>query len=206
MGVFYGEMQLAGDTARLPAIVTLDAGRLRVSSGRSEIGDWPTADIRIAEHGPLSVEIKAEGEALILYLVEHHRFLADTESIRNRPEKKVRRERVHPAFRRGAEPDETLAEELKGDISREMRPLMEEARYLLSLIPGGAPLWIGLAAAVALVVFLPKIILGITLLVGVVALAAGGITYADTNLAVRLPDALTPIRLIAIGAIRTLVV
>ncbi len=69
------------------------------------------------------------------------------------------------------------------------------------MVPRGRPLWIALAVFLLLLVFLPALVVGVLFAAGVIALLVGAISYAETSLALRLPEALSPVRLIAIGAV-----
>jgi hypothetical protein len=73
MGQFSASLKVPGDTTTLPAIVDIDAGRLRVASGDHEIGNWALDDIDLTP-GPEGVHVSAEGEELILQFSESEAF------------------------------------------------------------------------------------------------------------------------------------
>lgn len=187
----------------MPAVVHVDKGTIKVQSGRTELGEWKLYQVVIEERDASSVLFRADEEQLILILREHESFLAETAPYR-RGEGRARRVPVHEAFRK---PDEgpTLGEEIKEDVTREVNSVTEEVRELASMLPTGPPLWIGIGAFLLLVILVPSIVLGILFAVGVAALVVGAIAYADTSVAVKLPGALTPIRVVAIGVLCVLV-
>lgn len=196
MTVFYGELQERRSAGRLPAVVTLDRGLLRLASGETELGEWKLHEVAITEYTASSILLRAGDSELVLFLSEHHRFLAETERFR-RPEPK--RRPTHPAFRK--EPDETPAD-LRAEMSREVTSISEEIKDFLNWITSvGPPLWIALGAFVVAVVVIPQLVVGALLVGGVLALAAGALAYVDTRTAVRLPDALTPPRLVGLGGV-----
>src|SRR5690606_28257816 len=95
----------------------------------------------------------------------------------------------------------TLGEELKDDVSREVSGVADEIRDLWDKIYVGAPFWVAVAAFLLLVIFLPAVVLGILFTVGVVSLIVGAIAYVETSVALKLPEALTPVRLVAVGVV-----
>ena len=203
MPVFFGEMQHMHHPTTMPAVVHVDKGTIKLQSGRTELGEWKLYQVVIEERDAKSVLFRADEEELILMLREQESFLAETAPYR-RGESRARRVPVHEAFRK---PDEgpTLGEEIKEDVTREVTSVTEEVRELASMLPSGPPLWIGIGVFLLLVILVPSIVLGILFAVGVTALVVGAIAYAETSVALKLPGALTPIRVVAIGVLCVLV-
>lgn len=197
MPVFFGELQEPGDDQRLPAVVTIDQSMIRLTSGQIELGEWKLAQVVFDTYDD-RVDLTAEGERLMLYLAEHDRFVALTAPYQ-RSAGERRRSSMHPAFRKEEE-GPTLTEELREDVSREVSSVVDEARDLAGLVKPGPPLWIGLGVLLLLIVFLPGLVTSVSLLVGILALLAGGAGYAETRVATRIPEPLNPIRLLVIGA------
>lgn len=198
MPVFFGEMQQRNHPATMPAVVHVDKGTIRLQSGKTQLGEWKLYQVVIRERDDSSVTMQVDDDELILTLKEHESFLAETAPYRresNRPQ------RTHEAFRRNEEQGPTLGEEIKQDVTREVSGVADEVKDLAAMVPTGPPLWIGLGVFLLLVIFLPSIVLGILFTVGVVSLVVGAIAYAETSVAVKLPDYLTPVRLVAIGTI-----
>ncbi len=199
MPVFFGEMQHLNHPATMPATVHVDKGTIRLQSGRTELGEWKLYQVVIEERDATSVLFRADEEELILTLREHQSFLAETAPYR-RGEGRARRVPTHEAFRK---PDEgpTLGEEIKEDVSREVSSVADEVKELVSMLPSGPPLWIGIGVFLLAIIFIPSVVLGLLFAVGVAALVVGAIGYADSSVAVRLPGTLTPIRVVAIGVV-----
>lgn len=199
MPVYLGEMEQEGHDAKLPASIYLDKGTITLKSGPTQLGEWKLYQVVIEERDDDSILFRADDDELILHLKEHESFLAETAGFRRGSARK-RREPTHEAFRKPVE-GPTLSEEIKDDVSREVSGVVEEIRGLWSMVPIGPPLWIGLAVFLLLVIFLPGLIVGVLLAVGVAALVVGALGYVEDSMAVRLPGSLTPVRLIAIGVV-----
>lgn len=201
--VYFGEMQERDRPRKLPAVVTLDRGMIKLVSGTSVLGEWRLSQVVLAEFDDKSVALKVEDDELLLYLQEHSRFLRETEPYR-RPEPKRRRPE-HEAFRKDTEPTQSLGEEIRGEVSREVSGVADEIRHLMRSIEPGPILWVALAVFVVLVIFLPTLLVGVLLLAGVVSLAVGAIAYADSRLALKIPEPLTPTTLVAVGVLLVVV-
>src|SRR5690606_471269 len=111
-----------------------------------------------------------------------------------------RRMPTHEAFRK---PDEgpSLTDEIREDVSREVGSVADEVRALWDLVNVGWPLWVGVAVLLLLAIFLSPVVVAVCFALGVLSLVVGAIAYVETSLALKLPDALTPARLLAIGLI-----
>ena len=206
MPVFYGELQVEGDTQRLPAVVTIDKGLLRLQSGRAALGEWKLYQIGLEPYTDRSVLLAAEDERLVLFLDDHDGFMRETEHFRNNPDRRRSREKLHPAFAQQQEEEslKDLTDEVREDFAREVNPIVDEARDMLEAIEPGPPLYIALGVLFLLLIFLPGVLAGIAGLVAVVALIAGGLAFADSKIAVRIPDPFTPTNLIIVGALALL--
>lgn len=198
MPIFYGELQERTDTQRLPAVVTVENGSIRLVSGRTELGEWQLSQVAVEQYTDQSVLFRADDDELILFLSEQDRFLAETTPVRRAEPKKERRRPTHPAFRKD---QGDAVQELREDVDREVAGIVGEVRHLLSLIPGGPPMWIGLGVFLLLLIFLPAVLAGIGLIGGVLGLGLGALAYADTNIALRIPDPFTPQLLLGLGAL-----
>lgn len=199
MAVFFGEMQHRDHPTTMPATIHVDKADVRIQSGRTVLGEWKLYEVQIEEQDPESIIFRADQEELILKLKEHKSFLAETANYRTDTDRH-RRLRTHEAFRKDDE-GPTLSEELKQDVSREVSGVADEIRDLWEMVPRGQPLWIGLAVLLVLIIFLPGLVVGLLFAIGVVSLLVGAISYVETSVALKLPEALTPVRLIAIGTV-----
>ncbi len=211
MTVYYGKLQLEGDTQVLPAVVRVEMGVLSLSSGQTELGEWKLYQISMSELDQWIV-LGVDNEKVYLDLTERARFMDETKTYRKDDSKKRRRrEKEHPAFVKNdpappaPEPVEqkpAVTERLKGDVIEEAAPLIDEARKLLDLLPRGWPLWVGVAAVVVAAVFVPLlagILFGLFMGVGILAVLAGGIGYVEPGFGVRYPHPFTPTRLMLGG-------
>jgi len=197
--VFFGDMQHTDHPTTMPAVVTVDKGSIKLASGKTQLGEWKLYQVVIQERDAETIMFRADEEELILKLKEHDSFLAETEAYR-RNEKRAQRQMTHEAFRKEPE-GPSLSDEIREDVSREVNSVVEEVKDLLRMVKVGPPLWIGLAVFVALVVFLPSVIIGLVFLVGTLALVVGALAHADSNIALRIPGDFTPTRMVALGVI-----
>lgn len=200
MAVFFGEMQMRDHPATMPAVVHVDKADIKIQTGRTQLGEWKLYQVVIEEQDPRTIILRVDDEELLLNLQEHDSFLAETASYR-RDNKRLQRMPTHEAFRREEDEGPTLGEEIKDDVSREVSGVAAEVRDLWDMIYVGAPFWIGVAVFLLLAIFLPGVVLAILFTVGVLSLVVGAISYVETTVAVKLPDALTPVRLVAVGVI-----
>lgn len=200
MAVFFGEMQTRSDAKRMKAVVTVDRGNIRLASGTTDLGEWPLSRVRLEEYTDASVLMAVEDEELILFLDEKARFAGEVGRYLKKPEQERRRP-THPAFRRNEPEGPTLGEELKDDVSREMSPIISEAKGWIDQIPRGRPLIIGAVVFLVLLIVFPQPIAFVTLIGGTFALLAGGLAYADDRLALKIPDPVTPVQLVAGGGL-----
>jgi hypothetical protein len=214
MPVFYGHLQLEGDSKRLPAVVKVDMGVLSLASNQTELGQWKVYQVEIADEGG-KIGLIADGEKLHLFLTEHDRFLRETAQYQKTKRKPL--EKLHPAFRKKEE-DEAAAQpqtpapkkertpigdriaDLKADVMKEASPIVDEAKSLYAKINRGPVVWGAAALFILGVIFLPSLIFGILMTVGILAVVVGAAGYVDNNLAVRYPDPFTPTRLMIGGA------
>jgi hypothetical protein len=202
MPVFHGEMQLQGDLQRLPAVVTIDQGLIRIVSRNTPIGEWKLYTVDLSEYTAKSMLLEADDGQLILFMEQHDEFMRATAPYRNKPSARPR-EKLHAAFR-PPETDETLgdlAQEFKEDFNRSVNPIIGEARHMFESIEPGPPLYIALAVLFALVIFLPGLLVTLATIVAFLALLVGGIAFVESKLAVRLPDPITPTNLIIVGSL-----
>lgn len=197
MPVFFGEMEHRDHPKKMPATVHVDKGTIRLQSGPTVLGEWKMYEVQIRERDSESITFRADQEELILTLKQHESFLSETAAYRRERRGPLRE---HEAFRA---PDDgpTLGKELREDVGKEVSSVTDEIKELAGFLPEGPPLWIGLGVLLLLIIFLPGLVLWVLLGGGIVALVVGAIAYVETNVAVRLPGEVTPIRLIAVGAI-----
>ena len=204
MAVFFGEMQTRSDTKRMKAVVTVDRGNIRLASGTTELGEWPLSRVRLEEYTDVSVLMAVEDEELILFLDDKQKFAGEVGKYLKKPGEERRRP-THPAFRRNEPQGPTLGEELKEDMSREMAPIIGEAKDWLDRVPRGRPLAVGAILFLLLLIIFPTPIAFVTLIGGALALLAGGLAYSDDRLALKIPDPVTPVQLVAGGGIALVV-
>lgn len=200
MPVYFGEMQMRDHPAKMPAVVHVDKADIKIQSGKTELGQWKLYEVVIEEQSPTMISFRVDGDEVLLELREHASFLAETASYR-RDERRLRRAPVHEAFRKDEDTGPTLSEELKDDVTREVSGVADEIRALWDSVYVGTPFWIGVAVFLLLAIFLPAVVLGILFVVGVVSLIVGAIAYVETSVALKLPEAVTPVRLVAIGVV-----
>lgn len=196
MAVFYGHLQQPGDRDRLPATVYVGERTIRLQTGQTQIGEWKLGQVGVEELDSRTVVFTADGEDLYLFLDEHQRFLDVTAPYQLSKGAK-RRAGSHPAFRKDEGP--SLGEEVKREVGREVESLAGEARELREMVKPGPVLWISLAVLFVLIVFLPGLAVGLSLGIGMIALGVGAAGYAEDSIARRIPEPLSPARLVVVG-------
>ena len=77
MSTYEGALRIPGDDGP-PLAVTIDltGDRFRMTAGESEIGDWPTSDIRVNAL-PDGFHLRAEGEEVLLDITDDAQFAVD---------------------------------------------------------------------------------------------------------------------------------
>ena len=203
MPVFFGKMREPDGEQLLPAAVTVDKGSIRLVSGQTPLGEWKLQQVVLRDLGDGEVSFRADDDELILVLQEYEAFLGET-ALHRREERETRRAAVHPAFRKETEErvGPSVGEELRRDVTKEVGSVADQIREFARVVSESGPLlWVVVGVLLALVVFLPTVVVAIGLGGGLLALIGGAVTYADTNLAVKLPDPLTPVALIAGGVV-----
>ncbi len=213
MAFFHGELQLEGDSDRLPALVKVEMGSLTLSSGRTEIGTWKLYALKLLDLGD-RVMLTADEETVALFLVEHSSFVGEVERFLEKPDEKRsrrrRREPKHPAFdkakkEQGAptaeprEPRQWRAAALHQEVVEESAPIVAEAKGIFQKVNPGPVLWGAVGAFVAAFFFAPDLLFGILIGIGLLAVVVGVPGYLDNTLAARYPNRLPPTRLLLLG-------
>lgn len=200
MPVFFGYMQMRDHPARMPAVVHVDKGTVRLQSGKDQLGEWKLYEVVIEEQDESTISFRVDDDEVLLELQEHDGFLAETAQFR-RDDRRRRRMPTHEAFRPDTDDGPTLAEEMREDVGREVGSVADEVRQLWDMVNVGWPLWVGLAVFLVLGIVITPIIVGLLFVVGVVSLIVGAIAYVETSVALKLPDTLTAARLLAVGVV-----
>lgn len=202
MPTYFGKMREPNAEELMPAMVTVERGTIRLVSGQTPLGEWKMQQVVLRDRGDGEVSFQADGDEIVLVLKEHDDFLAETGTTQ-RQAREERRGYVHPAFRKeDSEIGPGLGEELRRDVIKEATGVADEIKELGRLLTRSQGLlWGTVAVLVLLVIFVPAVVVGIGLGGGLLLLIVGAIAYADDNLAVKIPDPLTPVTLIAAGVV-----
>ena len=94
MGKYEGSLRTSEHEAALPASLELENGRVKISIGDTQIGDWSLQEVQF-EKIPSGYKVAAEGEHVLMDL-EPNDALALGVQLNNAPTKKKRR-RKSPA-------------------------------------------------------------------------------------------------------------
>ncbi len=226
MTVYYGKMQMAGDSNMLPAAVRVEMGTIALATGQTELGEWKLYQVGMSELDQWIV-LEIESEKVYLELPERERFLEETKTYRRDESKnRFRRrqgEKEHAAFvknrpappQESRSPDPAMSERIRSEADRiksemvtEAAPLREVLAGVFEKMPKGWPLGLIVVVIAIASIFVPRlagIMFGICMAVGMVAVLAGGVGYVDTGFGVRYPDKLSPARLMVYGGLLLLV-
>ena len=200
--IYRGTIQLEGDSNKLPAVVTVDDGRIIISSNQQPIGDWPVKGSgfqRIDQGIVLSVE-----DGRLLMQVEDMDSLADAVGMRA-DSKRQRKLRERPqASDQPAEPEtpkkeRASAREVADKVADDLTPIVSEVREGIQKIPVDRNILVGGAVLLVLAFVFPSVSVIILTIVGALAVLGGAIGLLEPTLEHRFPPPLTPIRVLAAG-------
>jgi len=180
---FEGTVRLPGETFELSAVLLVADGRLKVTSQEHSLGDWPLADLT-AQLRPDGCHVEVDGETFIATVPHPVRLTQALDRLRRTDPADDARDSL-PAVDAEAEPVEP--DDDPGPVGR------LPATWKL----GGA----GLLVMALLGVFAPTALIALLLLVASALLLGGAVGYLDPFTAVRLPDLLTPLRLLGAGSV-----
>lgn len=201
MPVYNGTIQLEGDPNVLPAVITVDDGRIVISSRNQPIGNWTLKGAgfrRTAEGVVLTVD---EGKLLIR--AENPDSFARSVGLRDENRASERRSQFsQPApweQTDEAKKESRSAEEVAKGIASDLNPYVSEVKEGLSQIKLDRNQWIGVGVAAILALVFPSVSVFILSIVGAVAVLAGGIGLLEPSFESRFPEQLSPVRVLAIG-------
>jgi hypothetical protein len=201
MPVYNGTIQLEGDPSVLPAVITVDDGRIVISSRSQPIGDWELATAgfrRVSEGIVLSVD-----EGKLLMAVDNNESLARAVGIREQNKATERRAQFTqpaPWERMNEEEKESRsADEIAKEIASDIDPYVSDVREGISQIKLDRNQWIGVGVALLLALIFPSVSVFVLSIVGAAAVLAGGIGLLEPSFEARFPEQLSPVRVLAIG-------
>ena len=195
MPVYNGTIQLEGDPNVLPAVITVDDGRIVISSRSQPIGDWMLSSAgfrRVPEGVVLSVD-----EGKLLMIVDNNDSLARAVGLREQNKATERRasQFTQPApWEREDEPkkESRSADEIAKEIASDLDPYVSEVREGISQIRLDRNQWIGVGVAVVLALIFPSVSVFILSIVGAAAVLAGGIGLLEPEFEAKFPEQFSP--------------
>lgn len=201
MPVYNGTIQLEGDPNVLPAVITVDDGRIVISSRSQPIGDWTLSSAgfrRLPEGVVLSVD-----EGKLLMVVENNDSLARAVGLREENKATERRAQfTQPApWERKDEPkkESRSADEIAKEIASDLDPYVSEVKEGLAQIKLDRNQWIGVGVALVLALIFPSVSVFLLSILGAAAVLAGGIGLLEPSFEAKFPEQLSPVRVLAIG-------
>jgi hypothetical protein len=201
MPVYNGTIQLEGDPSVLPAVITVDDGRIVISSRNQPIGDWTLSGAgfrRVADGVAMSVD-----EGKLLVKVENIESFARAVGLREQNRATERRTQfTQPApwdQKDQPQKESRSAEEIAKDIASDLNPYVSEVKEGLSQIKLDRNQWIGVGVAAVLALVFPSVSVFILSIVGAAAVLAGGIGLLEPSFEARFPEQWSPVRVLAIG-------
>lgn len=201
MPLYNGTIQLEGDPNVLPAVITVDDGKILISSRSKPIGQWTLsgAGFRRTPEGI----VMAVDEGKLLLNADNMDSLARAVGLRDANKATERRAQfTQPApWEVKDEPkrESKSAEEKAKEIASDLDPYVTEVREGLSLIKLDRNQWIGVGVGAVLALIFPSISVFLLSIVGAIAVLAGGIGMLEPSIEARFPEQLSPVRVIAIG-------
>lgn len=201
MPVYNGTIQLEGDPNVLPAVITVDDGRIVISSRSQPIGDWTLSSAGF-RRSPEGVVLSVD-EGKLHMIVDDNDSLARAVGLREENKATERRGQfTQPApWERENEPkkESRSADEIAKEIAADLDPYVSEVKEGLSQIKLDRNQWIGVGVALVLAVIFPSISVFILSIVGAAAVLAGGIGLLEPSFETKFPEQLSPVRVLAIG-------
>lgn len=201
MPVYNGTIQLEGDPNVLPAVITVDDGRIVISSRSQPIGDWTLSSAGF-RRSPEGVVLSVD-EGKLHMIVDDNDSLARAVGLREENKATERRGQfTQPApWERENEPkkESRSADEIAKEIAEDLDPYVSEVKEGLSQIKLDRNQWIGVGVALVLAVIFPSISVFILSIVGAAAVLAGGIGLLEPSFETKFPEQLSPVRVLAIG-------
>ena len=201
MPVYNGTIQLEGDPNVLPAVITVDDGRIVISSRSQPIGDWTLSSAGF-RRSPEGVVLSVD-EGKLHMIVDDNDSLARAVGLREENKATERRAQfTQPApWERENEPkkESRSADEIAKEIAEDLDPYVSEVKEGLSQIKLDRNQWIGVGVALVLAVIFPSISVFILSIVGAAAVLAGGIGLLEPSFETKFPEQLSPVRVLAIG-------
>lgn len=202
MPVYNGTIQLEGDPNVLPAVITVDDGRIVISSRQQPIGDWTLSSAGFRRN-PQGIVMSVD-DGKLLMAVEDNESLARAVGLREQNRATERRSQFtqpSPGSQRDEpEKESRSAEEIAREIASDLDPYVSDVREGLSQIRLDRNQWIGVGVAVVLAIIFPSVSVFTLSIVGALAVLAGGIGLLEPEFEARFPEQLSPVRVLAIGA------
>ena len=201
MPVYNGTIQLEGDPNVLPAVITVDDGRIVISSRQQPIGQWTlsSAGFRRARDGiVMSVE-----DGVLLMVVENNDSLARAVGLREQNRATERRIQAAEPTPGTDEPkpakESRSAEEIAKEIASDIDPYVSDVRAGLSQIRLDRNQWIGVGVALVLAFVFPTVSVLLLSIVGALTVLAGGIGLLEPEFESKFPEQFSPMRVLMIG-------
>lgn len=203
--IYKGKIQLEGDSNRLPAVITIDEGRIIISSNNQPIGDWPlkSSGFEWTERGVvLSVT-----DGKLLMLVDEPEALATAVGLRSKRSKRLQKIEERQRSERNAGSEEKApskerpsAKEVISKVSEDLDPFVADVREGLSGLKIDRNMIIGGVVLLILAFIFTSISIPILTIIGAILVLAGAIGLLEPTFEHRFPYPFTPIRVLAGGA------
>lgn len=207
MPVYTGTIQLEGDPQVLPAVISVDEGRINLTSNSKPIGSWTLREAGFS-HRDGGISMSVDGEQVMLR-VDNIDSLA--RSVGLRPETETQRRasfaQPHPS-QTADEPEKPRrsAEEIAREVADEIDPLVAEVREGLARITLSRNAWIGVGVGLVLAVLLPGISVPVLSILGALGVVAGAAAMLEPSIEERIPEPFTPVQILAAGGASFLLV
>ena len=227
MGSFSASLRTIGDRRRLPAIVTLDHGRISIEAGEHPIGEWSLDEVHFEPTGS-GYRMAAEGEHILLEIQDSENFEIELRGRTSGRKKPAKPARSAKAPKTGSSPPveaprtETPARESRRSAKQAPAPeVVNSSPSKVDAMIAKAekrwgsllPTWVfsrktllAIACVLIVTVFLPGLISTLLLITGLLSVLFGAVVYTDQVMAAKwLPGRMTPLHVL-IGGVGILMV
>lgn len=198
---------MEGDPTELPAVISVDEGRINITSHSNPIGTWTLREAGF-RHGDGSIVMSVDGEQLLI-ATENIDSLARAVGLRPQSEtlRRASFAQPHPSqVPEQPEKPKRSAEDVAREVADELDPLVAEVKEGISRIQLSRNAWIGVGVGLVLAVLIPAVSVPLLSIVGAIGVVAGAAALLEPAVEERIPEPYTPVQVLAAGAAAFLLV
>lgn len=196
---------MEGDPTELPAVISVDDGRINITSHSNPIGSWTLREAGF-RHSDGSIVMSVDDERLMI-TVENIESLARSVGLRPESSRRTSFAQPHPSQApEQPEKPKRSAEDVAREVADELDPLVAEVREGISRIQLSRNAWIGVGVGLLLAILIPAVSVPLLSIIGALGVVAGAAALLEPAVEERIPEPYTPVQVLAAGAAAFLLV